>query len=52
MGGKVKRLDRPKTRERRRNKPHAQARGVGIKFQDSSAVSPSDSFFFSKEVNS
>lgn len=51
MGCKVKRLDRPKTRERKRNKPQAQARGGGIKWQESCAVSSSDSFFFSKEVN-
>ena len=50
MGCKVKRLDRPKTRDRRRNKPQAQASGGRIKWHDSHVPSYVK-FGYLKEVN-
>jgi hypothetical protein len=45
-------FDRPKTRNRRRNKPQAQASGGKIKWHDSHVPSYADAFCYPREVNS
>jgi hypothetical protein len=49
-GDEMMRTDRPKTRNRRRNKPQAQARGGGIKSYDDYVHSFAE-FLYLKEVN-
>ena len=49
-GDEVMRFDRPKTRDRRRNKPQAQASGGRMKWYDDYVPSYAE-FLYLKEVN-